>query len=168
MYHVPPSHRRLNDPWKTVPGFVLASSLIIAGLSALLMTVLFMVRYNDFFVPGYVGLYVLIAFYCLVRGFLLSSAIHVVAFLLLAPFDRPRQSIRTLVYSLVAFLAVGVMVRVTWDSPQPGEEAVALNRLMAFVLTPSALHVAAILWFDYRRNRPVPIDPAADRAGVRT
>lgn len=155
MYHVPTSRRRLKDLWATLPRFVLISSVIIACLSAFLMTGRYMWRCKDFLALGNVGLFIVVTIYCFILGILLSSSVNVVAFLLLSPFKRPLpQWGRTLVYSVVALVAIAIIGRVTWYIPEPGEEADALNRFIGRVVTPCMLHVVAILGADYRRNRP--------------
>ncbi len=47
MYHVPWSQRRSGHAWTAWPQFVLSSSIIIAMLSALLLTGRYMWRYKD-------------------------------------------------------------------------------------------------------------------------
>ena len=89
MYHVPWSQRRSGHAWTAWPQFVLSSSLIIALLSGLLMTAHLMWRHNDFSVLGYSGIFIFIAFYGFMRGFLFSSLVHGGALLLFALLKRP-------------------------------------------------------------------------------
>ncbi len=167
MYHVPWSQRRPGHAWTAWPQFVLRSSLIIALLSGLLMTAYLMWRHNDFSVLGNVGLFIVIAFYGFIRGFLFSSLVNSGALLLLALSRRPiPQWRRTLVYSVVALVVFAIIGRAVWISPAPGEEDVAINRLVGLMLIPCGLHFPAILWADWRRNRPAPPDRSGTGAVV--
>lgn len=153
MYHVPRSYTLLVDPWSTSRRFIFTSSLVIAWISAFLMTVRYMLRYNDFDIWNG-ALFTLLAIYCFMLGVILSGTTEIIT-VFFARMSKSSVSRRRCVFirATVVLLIIAVIGRITWYNPALGEEADALNRYIGRVIIPCFLHFVAIMWHNNRINR---------------